>query len=105
MLRSLVGSAGAATSGSLVPPNLPNCKASVGSTSKLSAIEVASPPTMTSAMGPSISRPGSFMPMASGSKPNAVTMDVMRIGARRSPAPAMAAAGPHRTPSVPTMCS
>ena len=39
------------------------------------------------AIGPSISRPGSPVPLARGSRPSAVTSAVMRIGARRSLAP------------------
>ncbi len=86
--------AGAAAFSLEAAPKRPNCSASVGSTKRFRAIELISPPTMTSAMGPSISRPGSFMPMASGRRPSAVTIEVMRIGDRRSAAPEMAASGP-----------
>ena len=59
-------------------------------TKRLSAVEVMSPPRMTMAIGPSISRPGSPLPIASGRRPSAVTSAVMRIGPRRSSAPRMA---------------
>ena len=40
-------------------PNFPKRRARVGSTSRLSAVEVARPPRITSAIGPSISQPAS----------------------------------------------
>jgi hypothetical protein len=67
-------------------------------------VEVKSPPRMTMAIGPSISRPGAPLPRASGRSPRAVTVEVMRIGAKRSEAPRTAASRPHSIPSFSTRC-
>jgi len=53
-------------------------------------MEVKSPPRMTTAIGPSISRPGSPMPMAKGRTPRAVTSEVIRMAANLSAAPRIA---------------
>jgi hypothetical protein len=45
---------------------------------------------MKIAGGPSISSPGALLPIASGSRPRAMTIAVIRIGARRSDAPSIA---------------
>ena len=58
-------------------------------------VEVTSPPTMMVAIGPSISRPGSPLPSASGSRPSAVTSAVIRIDGRRSAAPRSAVSSAH----------
>src|SRR5712691_773632 len=50
---------------------------------------------MTSAMGPSISFPGSPLWTARGNSPSAVTRAVMKMGTRRLVAPRMAASIPH----------
>ena len=86
-------------------PNLPYRNASVGRRSRLRAVEVKRPPRITVAMGPSISRPGSPLPIASGRSPSAVTRAVMRIGTSRSDAPRIAASIPQVSPSTATRCS
>src|SRR5439155_22107886 len=50
--------------------NRPKRSANVGSTSRFNAVEVIRPPKMTIAIGPSISRPASPHPAASGNKPS-----------------------------------
>ena len=56
----------------------------------------------TTAMGPSISRPGSPLPMASGRQAGAVTNAVIKIGANRSEAPRIAVS---RFQVVPSTCT
>src|SRR5579872_4154911 len=48
--------------------NFPYRSANVGSTRRLRAVEVTSPPRMMIAIGPSISRPGAPLPIANGNK-------------------------------------
>src|SRR5437870_2177421 len=97
--NSLDGDADQAASGAASSRKCPNASASVGSTKRLSAVDVTSPPRITRARGPSISRPGSPLPRASGRRPGAVTSAVMRMGPRRSAAPRIAVAPPHVAPS------
>src|SRR5262249_31179358 len=52
-----------------------------------------------------ISRPGSPLPMAIGSRPSAATSAVIRTGTRRSDAPRSAVASPQGSPSTVTRCS
>ena len=85
--------------------NRPNRSASGGSTNRLSAVDVSSPPRITIAIGPSISRPGSPLPSASGRSPSAVTSAVIRIGPSRSSAPRIAVSRPQGAPSTATRCS
>ena len=68
----------------LPPQTIYTVKANVGRTKRLSAVEVKRPPKITIAIGPSISRPASPDPKASGSSPSAVTNAVMQIGVNRS---------------------
>src|SRR6266404_6686400 len=75
--------------------NRPNRKASVGKTSRFKRVEVTSPPRITIAIGPSISRPGSPLPIANGSRPSPVTKAVIRMGASRSEAPRRAVSNSH----------
>src|SRR5712692_4279644 len=86
-------------------PNRPYRSANVGSTSRLRAVEVKSPPRIMIAIGPSTSRPGAPLPIASGSRPSAVTSAVIRIGRSRSEAPRMAASKPQLIPSTETKWS
>ncbi|SAY50074.1 hypothetical protein KRIGEM_03063 (plasmid) [Komagataeibacter rhaeticus] len=74
---------------------LPNLTARIGKTNRLSIIDVMSPPRMTAAIGPSISRPGAFISTARGASPSAVTSDVMSTGTTRSLAPRSAVVTPH----------
>ncbi|AAW59622.1 Putative transcriptional regulator (plasmid) [Gluconobacter oxydans 621H] len=69
--------------------------ARIGKTNRLSIIDVMSPPRMTAAIGPSISRPGAFISTARGASPSAVTSDVMSTGTTRSLAPRSAVVTPH----------
>ena len=67
-------------------------------------VELTSPPTMMIAIGPSISRPGSALPSASGSRPRPVTRAVIRIDGRRSSAPSSAVSRFHGRPSSSIRC-
>src|SRR6266851_5418302 len=49
--------------------NLPQHRDKVGSTKRFRAVEVTKPPRIASAIGSSISRPGSPLPIARGSRP------------------------------------
>jgi len=71
----------------------------------LSAVEVAKPPRITSAIGPSISHPASPLFSASGSKPSPVTVAVIKIGTSRSDAARVAVSRFHGRPSCETRCS
>ena len=73
--------------------------------SKLRAVEVTSPARITIAIGPSISRPGSPLPIAIGSNPSAATSAVIRTGSSLSEAPRSAVSRPHDAPSAETRCS
>ena len=86
-------------------PGPPKRSASAGNTTKLRSVDVTSPPRTVTAMGPSISCPGRFRPIASGIKPMAVTAAVIRIGTRRSSAPRSTVAADQPTPSTSTKCS
>ena len=59
----------------------------VGRISKLSTVEVNRPPIIMVAMGPSISLPGWFDPMAIGVSANPATRAVIRIEGHLSLAP------------------
>jgi hypothetical protein len=59
--------------------------ASVGSTSRFSPVEVISPPRITIAIGPSVSRPGSPLPMARGNRPKPETSGQGQVIAKSEP--------------------
>ena len=90
---------------SAILSNLPSRNARVGSTRRFSAVEVTSPPRITIAIGPSISRPGSPLPIANGSSPRPVTNAAIKIGASLSEAPRSAVSNPQIMPSTLTKCS
>ena len=79
--------------------NLPNLSASVGNTSRFRTVEVSSPPRITMAIGPSISRPAAPAPRPAAADPSPVTRAVIRIGSSRSDAPRWPLPGPRPTPS------
>src|SRR5262249_29178522 len=85
--------------------HLAHRNAKVGRTKRLSVVEVTSPPRITTAIGPSISQPASLLLRASGNRPRAVTVAVIRMGTRRSDAPRMAVPKFQVWPSWSTRCS
>jgi hypothetical protein len=62
-------------------------RARMGSSKRLSAVDKKRRLRITMALGPSISRPGSPLQMASGRRPKAVTSAVMKIWVNLSGAP------------------
>ncbi len=80
------------------PPEAAKRRARIGRIRRFSTVEVTRPPRITAAIGPSISRPGSPAPSASGSRPRPVTREVIRIGTIRSAAPSKAWPGPRGGP-------
>ena len=57
------------------------------------------------AHSPSISRPGSLLPIARGSQPTAVANAVIKMGDRRSETPRTEVSRPHDCRSLSTICS
>lgn len=84
--------------------NLPYRKERLGRTNRFRRVEVTRPPRITVAMGPSISRPGSPLSMASGKRPSPVTKAVINMGARRSEVPRRAVSKLQFIPSAETRC-
>src|SRR5215831_10394172 len=82
----------------------PNRRYREGSTSRLSRVEVARPPSTTTASGCSISCPGRSPSSTSGTRARPVASDVIRIGDSRSRAPRITSAVPNSMPSSCSRC-
>src|SRR6266508_3056173 len=82
----------------------PRRRYSVGTTNRLSSVEVTRPPRTTTAMGRTISRPGSSPSTTSGTRASAAASAAARIGTSRSRAPRRTSPGPTGSPSSRPSC-